>query len=396
MGVLSDAKQFLARKAVSAAKKAGDGIATLSSLSPKQLQEIDDKRRAYLADKPDMTGEEAQSMIRKNMGAIGIEVYQAYLQQLGAIYSPVDAMLDDFDADNRIRFFEITKWVRDSEEKSLDKLVNVYHVLSEEDCNIALIYQRTKDNCRVYIGVANTNERWSEPAIADKYYSRMIGAIKGNFPGTDVKEMNSQDRDYGVGIPECLKNIYDDSAKAGVKSVAVVSNVASEKSEDFVSQSMEKLLDGIVPADSSQEYIMVLLAKPVRNQLENKNRLYELYTALAPYAGWQTGYTYNESDGISSSANFGVNLGVGAGIHSVVNLTAGTSIHRNQGGDNGFPAGTNESKGVSSGFNASANFGMSFARSSNVTAQIGKNESITQTYTNYGVKHTLEVIDSQL
>ena len=82
MGVLSDAKQFLARKAVSAAKKAGDGIATLSSLSPKQLQEIDDKRRAYLADKPDMTGEEAQSMIRKNMGAIGIEVYQAYLQHL--------------------------------------------------------------------------------------------------------------------------------------------------------------------------------------------------------------------------------------------------------------------------------------------------------------------------
>lgn len=396
MGVLSNAKQFLARKAVAAAKKAGDGIAMLSSLSPKQLQEIDDKRRAYLADKPDMTGEEAQSMIRKNMGAIGIEVYQAYLQQLGAIYSPVDAMLDDFDADNRIRFFEITKWVRDSEEKSLDKLVNVYHVLSEEDCNIALIYQRTKDNCRVYIGVANTNERWSEPAIADKYYSRMIGAIKGNFPGTDVKEMNSQDRDYGVGIPECLKNIYDDSAKAGVKSVAVVSNVASEKSEDFVSQSMEKLLDGIVPADSSQEYTLVLLAKPVRNQLENKNRLYELYTALAPYAGWQTGYTYNESDGISSSANFGVNLGVGAGIHSVVNLTAGTSIHRNQGGDNGFPAGTNESKGVSSGFNASANFGMSFARSSNVTAQIGKNESITQTYTNYGVKHTLEVIDSQL
>lgn len=397
MGVLANAKQFLARKAVSAAKKAGDGIATLSSLSPKQLQEIDDKRRAYLADKPDMTGEEARSMIRKNMGAIGIEVYQAYLQQLGTIYSPVDAMLDDFDEDNRIRFFEITKWVRDSEEKSLDKLVNVYHVLSEEDCNIALIYQRTKDNCRVYIGVANTNERWSEPAIADKYYSRVIGAIRGNFPGTDIREMNSQGRDYGAGIPECLKNIYDDSAKGGVKSVAVVSNVASEKSEDFVSQSMEKLLDGIVPADSAQEYTMVLLAKPVRNQLENKNRLYELYTALAPYASWQTGYTYNESNGISSSANFGVNLGVGAGIHSVVNLTAGTSnIHMNQGEDNGFPVGTNEAKGVSSGFNASVNFGVSFARSSNVTAQIGKNESITQTYTNYGVKHTLEVIDSQL
>lgn len=430
MGILANTKQFLAGKAVSAAKKAGDGIAALSSLSPKQLQEVDAKRSAYLADKPDMTGEEAQSVIRKNMGAIGIEVYQAYLQQLSTIYAPVDVMSSDFDEDNRIRFFEITKWVRDSEEKSLDKLVNVYHVLSKEDCNIALIYHRTKDDCHVYIGVVNTNERWSEPAITDKYYSRIIGAVKGNFPGTDIKGMDSSHRDYGVGIPECLEKIHIDSAAGRVKSVAIVSNVASEKSEDFVSQSMEKLLDGIVPEDSSQEYTVVLLAKPIRDQLESKNRLYELYTGLAPYASWQTGYTYTESDGISSSANFGVNLGVSAGAHSVVNMTTGTSkVHTDQKGSSdsvGAHAsggvdffglvkaeaganynhtwqrshsdalGTNESQGISSGYNASANFGVSFSRSSSVTAQIGKNESISQTYTNYGVKHTLEIIDAQL
>lgn len=263
MGVLANTKQFLARKAASAAKKAGDGITTLSSLSPKQLQEVETKRNAYLADRPDMTGKEAQSVIQKNMGAIGIEVYQAYLQQLGTIYSPIDVVLDDFDEDNRIRFFEITKWVRDSEEKSLDKLINVYHVLSKEDCNIALIYHRTKDDCHVYIGVVNTNERWSEPAIADKYYSRMIGAIRGNFPGTDIKGMDSLDRDYGVGVPECLNNISENSDNRGVKSVAIVSNIASEKSENFVSQSMEKLLDGIVPDDSTEEYTIVLLAKPI-------------------------------------------------------------------------------------------------------------------------------------
>lgn len=386
MGVLANAKQFLARKAASAAKKAGDGIATLSSLSPKQLQEVDAKRNAYLADRPDMTGKETQSVIQKNMGAIGIEVYQAYLQQLGTIYSPIDVVLDDFDEDNRIRFFEITKWVRDSEEKSLDKLINVYHVLSKEDCNIALIYHRTEDDCHVYIGVVNTNERWSDPAIADTYYSRMIGAIRGNFPGTDIKGMDSEPGDYGIGVPECLKN----SDNGGVKSVAIVSNVASEKSEDFVSQSMEKLLDGIVPEDSTEEYTIVLLAKPIRNQLESKNRLYELYTALAPYASWQTGHTYTESDGISSSANFGVNLGVSAGAHSVVNMTTGTSnVHMDQ-------EGSSKHHGVSSGYNASANFGISFSRSSSVTAQVGKNESISQTYTNYGVKHTLEIIDSQL
>lgn len=421
MGILANTKQFLTGKVASAAKKAGDGIASLSALSPAQLQDVEDKRRDYLSDKPDMTGEETQSMIRKRMGAIGIEVYQAYLEQLGSIYSPVDISLDNLDDENRIRFFDITKWVTDTEEQSLDKLVNVYHVLSEEDCNIALIYHRTMNACQISVGVVNTSERFSDPAIADKYYSRLIGAIRGNFPGAEVREIGSQDRDYGIGIPDCLADVNSSLSDDRVKSIAIVSNVASEKSENFISQSMEKLLDGIIPEDKTQEYTIVLLAKPVREQLENKNRLYELYTALAPYASWQTGYTYSDVIGVSSSANFGVNLGVSAGSHSVVNLTTGTStshqetkghsdnvnVHaggKHLGAEYGHTysrgtadtTGASESRGVNSGYNVGANFGVSFARSSSVTAQIGKNESINQTYTNFGVKHTLEIIESQL
>ena len=304
MGILANTKQFLAAKAISAAKRTGDGIATLSALSPKQLQEVEQKRAVYLNDKPDMNGEEAQKVIQKNMGAIGIEVYQAYLDQLATIYSPVDVALENFDEDNRIRFFDITKWVTDAEEQSLDKLVNVYHVLSEEECNIALIYHRTKNQCQVTIGVVNTDERQSDPAIVDKYYSRMVGAIKGNFPGAEIQGLNSKNRDYGVGVPQALKGIDGAKNSERVKSIAIVSNIPSEKSEDFISQSMEKLLDGIVPEGPEQDYTMVLLAKPIKNQLESKNRLYELYSALAPYTSWQTGYTYTESDGVSSSANF--------------------------------------------------------------------------------------------
>lgn len=416
MGILANTKQYLAGKAVSAAKKAGDGIASLSALSPKQLQEIEAKRNAFLSQKPNMSGEEVQSVIQKNMGAIGIEVYQAYLEQLNKAYLPVDVSMENFDEDNRIRFFDISKWVTDTEEQSLDKLVNVYHVLSEEECNIALIYHRTKDKCQVTIGVVNTDERHADPAIADKYYSRVTGAIKGNFPGADIEGINSKSRDYGVGIPNCLLNLNNSTSEGTVKSVAVVSNVASEKSEDFISQSMEKLLDGIVPEDESQEYTIVLLAKPVRDQLESKNRLYELYTSLAPYASWQTGYTYTESDGVSSSANFGVNLGVSAGAHSVVSTSTGTSssIAKSKGHSDGGGVslignynhsynrnttnteGTSTSSGMSTGYNASANFGVSFSRSSSVTANVGKNENLTQTYTNYGVQHTLEIIESQL
>lgn len=423
MGILSNTKQFIAEKAVYAAKKTGDGIASLAALSPKQIQLVDEKRNAYLAEKPDMSGEETQNIIQKNMGAIGIEVYQAYLEQLENIYKPVDLNLENFDEDNRIRFFDITKWVSDTEEQSLDKLVNVYHVLSEEDCNIALIYHRSQNDCKITIGVVNTNERESDPAIADKYYLRLVGAIQGNFPGVDIQGMNSKYKDYGIGIPECLRKIGEKSDNE--KSIAIVSNVASEKSKDFISQSMEKLLDGIVPKNETEEYTIVLLAKPVKNQLENKNRLYELYTALAPYANWQTGYTYTQSDAVSSSANFGVNLGVGAGANATVNTSTGTNIsnattkgssdtgsgsirlNTERGSIGGgynhtwnrgktHTIGESASSGTSGGAYAGANFGVSFSRASSVTANIGKNESLTQNYVNYGVKHTLEIIEAQI
>lgn len=373
MGVLQNVKGFLAKKVVETAEKIGDGVANLSVLSPKQLQNIENKRDEYLSQKHDMNSKETEYFIKKNIGAVAVEVYQAYLEQLKNVYSPLYTNMENFDEDNRIRYFDITKWVTDSEENSLDKLINVYHVLSDEDCNIALIYHRTKDECRVIIGVVNTDEENSDPSVINKYYSRIVGAIKGNFPGSGIQEINSKYEGYGVGIPECLSDLEDKKNKSESKSIAVVSNIASEKSEKFISQSMEKLIDGIIPKDNSQEYTIVLLAKPKKDYLESKNRLFELYTSLSPYTSWQTGFNYVESYGHNSNFNLGLNLGGGFGKTSNGDKTS--DVYSN---------------------NAFVNFGTSFCRTSSVTVNIGKNESLTQTYTNFGIKHTQEVIENQI
>ena len=42
------------------------------------------------------------------------------------------------------------------------------------------------------------------------------------------------------------------------------------------------------------------------------------------------------------------------------------------------------------------NFGVNFARSSNVSVFLGKNDSLTQTFTNHSVKNTLELIEQQI
>jgi ATP-binding protein len=421
MGILANTKEFLARKTAEVAKRAADGIASTSALSPKQMELVAKKREEYLSQKPDMSGEDVQKVIRDNLGAVGIEVYQAYLEQLKSLYSPIDTAIENFDELNRIRFFDVTKWVIDSEEQNLDKLVNVYQVLSEEDCNIALIYHRTKEKCEVTIGVVNTDMGQADPSKVITFDSRLQSAISGNFPGVEIRCNVGKKDTFGLGIPQNLQQIIKgDAQQAEVQSVAIVSNLASEKSEDFISQSMEKLLDGIIPQNENEEYTIVLLAKPINNQLERKNRLFELYSALAPYASWQTNYTYTQSDAINSSANFGVNLGMSAGTQLSVAKATGTNTPRineeakDESGKNktGFWKGVkNTAKQVAGmyapiqdtntttntvGYQASANFGVSFARSSSVTAQIGINEGLTQTYANYGVQHTLEIIENQL
>lgn len=405
MGIIANVKQKLANMA-------SDAVTSAAALTPKQLAAVEEKRLAYLAQKPDMNSDEVKKCIVRNLGAVGIEVYQAYLEQLKNFYTPVHMDVSRFDVLNRVRYFDITKWVTDAEEKSLDKLVNVYQVLSEEDCNIALIYHRTREKCAVTLGVVNTDEKQADPAKAMAYNDRLVGALRGNFPGVEIRTNQGRRDSFSRGIPVSLQPAAD------VKSVAVVSNLASEKSEGFISQSMEKLLDGMIPKDESEEYTIVLLAKPVQNQLAYKNRLFELYSALSPYASWQTSYTYAQSDSLNASASLGVNLGVSAGAQASAAVSEGQNrqrLYRENEKDGiakkvgkkvvGTVAGLagcyspiqdTASETTTMGANIGVNFGVSFSRSASVTAQLGSNEGITQTYTNYGVQRTLEVIENQL
>lgn len=346
--------------AKSAAAKVGNSVAAISALSPKQVSDVEKKRRKFLAEKPDLQDEEANKFISARLGAVGIEVYQAYFDQLKTIYKPIQAPTS-FDGRNFIRSFDITKWVLDVKESSLDKLINVYHVLSEEKCNIALIYHRTVEKCCVTLGVVNTDPSRPLPTVAESHCSRLIEALRGNFPGAEITEKIS------TGVPDVLKNITDENVKQA-RSVAFVSNLASEKSEKFISQSMEKLLDGIVPSNSNEEYTIVLMANPIVDQLGRMNRLFELYSELMPYSSWQINYT--------SIENFGLNAGANIGINSGINF--------------GFDIG--EKSPVKLGFN----LGSSFGRSSGAMTSIGKTDGITQNCANFAVQHTLDVIKNQL
>lgn len=457
-------------------EKAGDKLAKLSKLTPGQIEDLQEKRDKYLSEMPAMDDEAAIELTARLMAASSVEVFNSYLEQVKDVYLPEEfnAEYNEDSLKKRICYFDITKWVSDKKENSLEKLVNVYQVLEDEDCNIALVFRRTAEKCFVYLGVLNSSEK-SDPSIAKRFLTRIGEAIKGNFPGSQIGEV-------GRGV---LKFLSEENNF----SIATISNVPSEKSEKFISQTIEKLLDGIVPESDEQEYTLVLLATPIHDVETRKARLGDIYTGLAPYSSWQTSYTFNESDATNALANFGVNVGVSAGVQAGrnqgTNSSTGTSdstgttntdsssdtntksssdsvtdstnktdttgssdtvgghagagvnlgIVNIGGGANynhGWSKSTAESvgksigktvgesaaktvgkavansvghaitntvgkyAGTSQGVSAGANVGANFARSSSITATVGCNESITQSFTNFNIKHLLENLEKQM
>lgn len=316
MAILATIKSGAGKIAGKVTNKGGNIVAKASGLSSAQLEKIEEKRNAYLMEKPETDPES----IERLLGSYAIEAYEAYLPQLSELYKPmfIGEADDERSLDNRIRYFEVTKWVTDPTEDNLDKLTNMYHVLSEENCNIALIFNRRVSGTTVYFAVVNNSEK-DTPHIADMFGKRLESSLLGNFPGAEITKLPHDKLNAGV-IP-VLKDIKDSS-------VAIVSNIASEKSEKFISQSMEKLIDGIVPSSELEEYTIVLLATPVKEQLERKNALSELYSKLAPFSTWSTTFTLSETTAVGSSATFGANLGGSAGRQIGDTTTAGTNSSR--------------------------------------------------------------------
>ena len=496
-------------------EKAGNKVAKLSTLSPGQVESVQLQRENYLLEKPDPNDEVALTCTERLMAASSVEIFNAFLPQIKDLYLPVnkDAEYDaTFDVEHNIRYFNITKWVTDKKENSLEKLVNVYAVLSNEECNIALVFNRMQNNTNVYLAVVNTKNDDNNVDV-EMYKGRLIEAIRGNFPGA---EWNNE----GIGIIPCLNN--DKSY-----SVASASNIPTEKSEKFISQTIEKLLDGIVPDTKRKEYTIVLLATPIQDAEDRKLKLGEFYSGMAPYASWQTSFMFTENKSTGSTATVGVNVGASAGIQNgqnysttntdgtsdssattntdsqsgtktdgtsdaesssnahtdgtsstntttkgtndtmganisktvgvntsatatasagpispSVSVEAGTSASTTIGGNYSHGASrsvaealgktasdtltkglTNtvsksiaqttgtavantlgkavteamaKTAGTAKSINFGGNFGANFARSSTVTATVGKNEGITQTFTNFNIKHALELLENQM
>lgn len=146
------------------ATKAADGVSKLSELSPEQLEKVQAQMATYRDQIPDLSGEAAEEYFRKQLAIAGVEVYNAYLPQLKDLYLPIDnktefrledegVLIDEgeFKSGYNIRYINITKWVTDKQENSLEKLVSVYEVLSTKLLVIFLLFSTVNRRKHLYI-----------------------------------------------------------------------------------------------------------------------------------------------------------------------------------------------------------------------------------------------------
>lgn len=378
-GKAKEAAEGAKNLAVKGAKKAANGVAKMAVLSPYDVEAIDSERQRYLEEKRE--GENiAKEAVERSLQSIAIEVTQTYLPRMDSVYLPVLWENESFSVGNRIRYFDVTKWVVDSSEKSLDKLTNLYQVLSKECCSIALIYTRRMDGCTVTLAVANLGES-DQPYIAKNLCERLRQALQGNFPGVELPLQNQ------AGTPTSLQTASSEDT------LVAVSNLASERSEDFISQSIEKLLDGVVPKSKDEEYTVMLLAQPSFNLEARRDRLYELYSVLSPYATWQESTSTNESLTKTASASVGLQLGA----HWGTSFGTSFGVNANVGGGAPFAhASVGTSESVNFGTNLGFSIGGSFQRASTSSKTFGKTDGTTRSYSNYGIKHTLELLENQV
>lgn len=241
-------------------------------------------------------------------------VFKNYLYELKEKYKPLAYKSED---KGGIAFVNITKWVTDKKEQSIDKLKNVYGSFYGDGNAVILIFNKKNNDINVYMGV-----RCAEEDYTGSYLERMKAVLDGNFPGSEY--CAAEDKNY---YSEISKSIEDDN------SIAIVSSIPSEKSEKFMSQGIEKLLDSFY-TDTDNEYTLILLAEALPlNYAANMRMLYSsLATEISPYMQWELNESKNDmkmrAESVSAQVDTSVRfiLPIGASMGKSLSSSEGQAV----------------------------------------------------------------------
>ena len=348
-----------------------------------------------------------EGVLLENLGKIAYTLDKEYANRLEQDYrcAPFEGINCPPDKDSplvsysaNIRGVKIRRWVFDKDEKIGDCFKNAMSTFADGDHTIALMVTRTHEATSMDFIVKNVGQGRNEDS--GKNQALLKATLQGNFPGSEVEDIESSDTETKVG------EIIDK-----YNHISILMNSPSEYSKDYITQGLDKLLDGVVPESNEEGYTVVFLAESISmaSIREILTGYEQLATAIHPFLSYQFNEgtsedsTQSESETLSNfssvsntiskthSVNFGINAGTSnssaAGwLASLKNIfNAATSAI-----SGGLPAGY----GYSWGTAKTDTTGESQASTKGSSISFGKTEGATYTYQSYTVSNLLNRLEN--
>ena len=322
-----------------------------------------------------------------NVGMVAYTLDKSYMHRLRSEYGVVLPEQHISYASN-IRALKVRRWVFDQDEKPGECFKNVLSIFADGEHTLALVVKRTPKAAEMYFVLKNEGPGRNEKSKGDIELLR--DSLRGNFPGTQIELIDVHH------APEIF-------SFADATSVAVLENTPSAYSEDYITQGLDKLLNGIVPQSDEESYSVVFLAESLgTEQIREILSGYEdIATALAPFMGYQFQRGTNQAktqgemssisntEGISNSitkthsANVSVGQTVGAGIG-----VAGVGVHAG--------ACTGVGYGYSWGKTKTVSTSTTETKGINSSLSVGTSEGTTYTYKSYMVSNLITKLETTM
>ena len=285
-------------------------------------------------------------ILEETIGKIAYTLDRDYLSHLSTEYSVLN--FEEYNKgehcsdEGNFAGIRIRQFIKNKDEQIIDCLKNVISAFSNSKDSLALILTRTKEE--VILDFIYKVEGDQVGDLVNAKVQLLKDAFKGNFPGSVIEDVP----DYKKPFSNLLNCKTNDSEIIQNKwgSVAVLSSVPSDKSENYISQGIEKLLNGVVPkrSDGEDEYSVLILAQAMMQEEVRTviNGYEEMATTMTPFIThqFQTGINKSETNGEMKSATdtegisnaitktHSVNVGVNASISS--SSTTGSSITKGE------------------------------------------------------------------
>lgn len=253
-----------------------------------------------------------EQVLLDNIGKIAYTLDRAYMPRLerdyGVLYFDEKYNQNkEISYSSNIRAVKVDKWLYDKEQEPGECFKNLLSTFADGDHTIALVVKRTPTKSEMYFVVKNEGKGRNDESRDN--VELLDAAIHGNFPGTHTEIIKDEETVKKLFSNE--ETIEIDGQKENlVNSVALFANTPSQYSEKYVTQGLDKLLNGIVPKTDRDSYTVVFLAESI-SQSDTREIISgyeEIASAITPFVQhqFQMGTNEVETNGEMSSISSGI------------------------------------------------------------------------------------------